>query len=119
MAHETDGYYEVDFQSNDGNIGAGKVTLQDLKLSGVDIGYLYDGIFSEISEGEYAGHIEVKQHNKEFESIFGDYSEYKLSVKGRIKDGKADLKATVVGMDHLAMQVRMSRKSTTRRPRGF
>lgn len=119
MAHKTDGYYDVSFASNIGNVGAGKLTMQDLTISGVDVGFLYDGAFQELRNDEYIGHVELRQHNKEMKSVFGDFQTYKLMLKGRIKDGKAQLSATMVGHEDLSLSVQMSRVSTHRRPRGF
>lgn len=119
MAHETDGYYEVSFESNVGNVGAGKLTLQDLKLSGVDVGFLYDGSFEALRDDEYVGQVELRQHNSDMGSVFGDFQTYKLMLKGRIKDGKADLEGTMVGQEDLSVNVHMKRVSTVRRPRGF
>ena len=119
VQHKTDGYYEVSFSSNAGNVGAGKLTMKDLTLSGVDVGFFYDGAFEELGEDEYTGHVEIRQHNKDMESVFGDFDSYKLMLKGQIKDGKAQLKATMVGQEDLALQVQMKRVSTHRRPRGF
>ncbi|UZD92304.1 GrlR family regulatory protein [Cognatishimia activa] len=119
MAHPTDGYYEVNFASNVGNVGAGKLTMKDLTISGVDVGFLYDGAFQELKDDEYTGHVELRQHNKDMESVFGDFQTYKLMLKGQIRDGKAELSATMVGQEDLSLSVQMSRVSTHRRPRGF
>ncbi|MFY0595981.1 MAG: hypothetical protein JXQ85_06090 [Cognatishimia sp.] len=117
--HETDGYYDVSFSSNEGVVGAGKLTMKDLSISGVDVGFFYDGAFEHLNEDEYTGHVEIRQHNKDMPSVFGDFDSYKLMLKGRIKEGKADLKATMVGMEDLSLTVSMSRVSAHRRPRGF
>lgn len=117
--HKTDGYYDVNFSSNMGTVGAGKLTMKDLSISGVDVGFFYDGAFQELSEDEYTGHVEIRQHNKDMPSVFGDFDTYKLMLKGQIKDGKAELKATMVGMEDLSLSVSMSRVSVHRRPRGF
>ncbi len=119
MAHETDGYYDVGFSSNQGTVGAGKLTLKDLVISGVDVGFFYDGAFEQLSDDEYAGYVDLRQHNRDMESVFGDFQTYKLMLKGQIKDGKATLKATMVGQEDLTLQIQMSRISTHRRPRGL
>lgn len=119
MAHKTDGYYEVNFASNVGNVGAGKLTLQDMVISGVDLGFFYDGAVEELKEDEYTGYVKLRQHNKDMESVFGDYQTYKLMLKGTIKDGKAKLQATMVGQEDLSLNVDMNRVSIYRRPRGF
>jgi len=117
--HETDGYYDVNFSTNEGNVGAGKITMKDLSLSGVDVGYLYDGKFDALDNDEYAGQLVIKQHNKGMESVFGDIDTFELMLKGKIKDGKATFKGTFVGMEDMTMTINMSRVSTHRRPRGF
>lgn len=119
MAHKTDGYYEASFSSNLGTVGAGKLTLQDMVLSGVDVGFFYDGVIEELKDDVYTGYVNLRQHNKEMESVFGDYQTYKLMLKGHIKDGKATLQATMVGQEDLSLDVQMSRVSVYRRPRGF
>lgn len=119
MKHQTDGYYEVRLESSLGKMSAGTMTLTNLKVSGVDLGFLIDGMLSEISETEFAGQLHIKQHNKTVESVFGEFNSYQLMVKGSIENGKAILKGTMVGEENLTAEIKLSRLGAFRKPRGF
>jgi hypothetical protein len=104
MTHATDGTYTVSFKSNLGAFGAGVVVLSDLKVSGGDSAFVFEGKFQE--EGDlFVGNIRVRQHSRAMSSIFGPMSKFELALRGRMTVHGGQFSGHVIGHQALSLDV--------------
>ena len=107
MAHSTDGTYTVQFSSSH-HMGAGVITLSDLKLTGGDSGFLFSGSFREFGHG-LVGRVNVRQHLKGHPSIFGTLETFELDLKGQFDGDVGVFHGHVVQEPMLKIKIELKR----------
>ncbi|QBY00477.1 hypothetical protein E2K80_06790 [Rhodophyticola sp. CCM32] len=106
MPQLADGTYVVSFESSLGAFGGGTVMIKGYRISGGDIGYLYEGQLEE-SGDDLVGHVKVTQHDKTMESVFGDIEQFDIDLKGRVIDDRGIFKGAVAGFPMFQLTVRL------------
>jgi hypothetical protein len=83
------GIYHVTFHSSSNQVGEGLAVFKDGTVNGGDPGYLYLGEYKVLGD-QVNGSLRVKRWNPGVTSVFGNISEFQLTVAGKVTNSGAN-----------------------------
>ncbi len=110
-----EGVYVAHFLSNADQYGEGIVVVEGGKIHGGDLDHVYIGKYA-LGNNEFLATLDVSNHSGRFSSVLGTLAQYRLTLKGKVKQQQdITCHGTVVERPGLAIQINLRKLSALAR----
>lgn len=102
--------WSIEFGTNLGTAGTGVIILETNRIFGGDANYYYVGNYK-TKDNELSGEVEVTHFGGPMNSVFGDFKQFQLILKGTFTNKKIEMTGKMKSNSNAIIKINATRRS--------